>query len=121
MRTCRGEWTTTSCLPRAARLAKRPVLSPSSDQGPNAGNLLGTTRTHQPGASAGRPGGPIANVSGGVADSRPAQKGQPATSLLDSSASGLPAPGRRALAGAITTQRPETGSRRSSGGVSVLS
>jgi hypothetical protein len=56
-----------------------------------------------------------------VADSRPAQKGQPATSSLDSSASGFPAPGRRALAGAITTQRPETGSRRSSGGVSVLS
>ena len=56
---------------------EQAVLLPSSDQGPNAGNLFGTTRTRQPGESAGRPGGPSAKVSGGVALSRPSQKGSP--------------------------------------------
>jgi len=89
---------TTSCRPTAARLANKPSLrSPSRDQGPNAGNLFGTTRTHQPGVSGARPGRAMANVSGGVADSRPSQKGQPAASASRVRSSvGRGAPGRRA-------------------------
>ena len=88
---------------------------PRPTRGRTRGTCSGTTRTHQPGASAGRPGGPIAKVSGGVADSRPAQKGQPATSSLDSSASGracaragAPAPARSPPSG----RRPGRGEAR---------
>ena len=94
-RTCRGEWMTTSCRPTAARRAKSPSgRSPSRDHGPKAGNLFGTTRTRQPGVSGGRPGGPMKNVSGGVADSRPSQKGQPTGSSCSAPSPARGAPGR---------------------------
>ena len=103
--------------PHRGRRAKSPSgRSPSRGHGPNAGNLFGTTRTRQPGVSGGRPGGRCANVSGGVADSRPSSNGQPTGSSCSASSPARGAPGRRARDGATTTQRPEIGSRRSSGG-----
>ena len=111
--TCRGEWITTSCRPTAGRRVKSPSRPSSGGHGPNAGNFFDTTRTRQPGASAARPGWPTANVSGGVSRSRPSQKGQPEGSRGGSTAAA--APGRRARPGAMTTQRPERASRRSSG------
>ena len=62
-----------------------------------------------------RSGGPSANVSGGVRSSCPSQKGQFAMSTPAVAPGDVRgAPGRRERSGAMTTHRPESGSRRSS-------
>src|SRR5438445_3392019 len=79
-----------------------------------AGKRLGTTRRVQPGPFGGPPLSRRSSSSGGVIASCPGQKGQ----LAGSSWSGrvrTTAFGRSARSGATITQRPTTGSLRSSG------
>src|SRR5688572_33240604 len=79
----------------------------------SAGNLFGTTRYDQPGVFAGESAAPPAMISGGVLSSLPAQKthGPPRART----GSVLKSEGRRARSVEMMTQRPTTGSLRSSG------
>src|SRR3989441_1221524 len=79
----------------------------------SAGNLLGTTRSDQPGPSRVVSGGRTATISGGVLSSLPVQNthGPP----RGRTGSVLKSFGRRARSVEMITQRPTTGSLRSSG------
>src|SRR5262249_30607486 len=95
-------------------------LRSSSPSMPSAGNLLGMTRKFQ----APSPGWPSLTarytmISGGVLLSLPGQNGQKAAPLI-TARSREKSPGRRARSVDMITQRPVTGSLRSSGTVSIL-
>src|SRR3989442_7959069 len=79
----------------------------------SAGNLLGTTRSDQPGPSRVVSGGRTATISGGALSSLPVQNthGPP----RGRTGSMLKSVGRRARSVEMITQRPTTGSLRSSG------
>src|SRR2546427_11895325 len=79
----------------------------------SAGNLLGPTRSDQPGPSGVVSGGRTATISGGVLSSLPVQNthGPP----RGRTGSVLKSFGRRARSVEMITQRPTTGSLRSSG------
>src|SRR5207253_7809375 len=79
----------------------------------SAGNLFGTTRSDQPGPSRRVSGGRMATISGGVLSSLPVQNthGPPRART----GSMLKSVGRRARSLEMITQRPTTGSLRSSG------
>ena len=79
----------------------------------SAGNLLGTTRSDQPGPLGGLPMGRTAKSSAGVRDSSPGQKGQRPFDFA--TGAGAKSEGRRARSVEMMTQRPTTGSLRSSG------
>src|SRR6267142_709894 len=96
----------TSYIPRPARTIRSSVR--------RAGNRLGTTRSVQPGPLPGAPLSRWTSSSGGVIASCPGQKGQPA-GLSCSANVRTSAFGRSARSGATITQRPTTGSLRSSG------
>src|SRR6266540_2334287 len=60
------EWITTSCAPALGAERYSPPSGLGAAGGPaKAGNLLGTTRTFQPGLSAALPGSRSAQTSGG--------------------------------------------------------
>src|SRR5256885_14150816 len=79
----------------------------------SAGNLFGTTRSDQPGPSRLVSGGRTATISGGVLSSLPVQN----THVPPRGRTGsvLKSVGRRARSVEMMTQRPTTGSLRSSG------
>src|SRR4051812_19095172 len=79
----------------------------------STGNLLGTTRTDQPGPLAGMPWGRWARISGGVRSSCPSQKGQAVG--LTSWARGRKSVGRLLRSVEMITQWPVTASLRRSG------
>src|SRR5213593_3086957 len=79
----------------------------------SAGNLLGTTRSDQPGPSRRMSGGRTATISGGVLSSLPVQKTQGPPRARTGSV--LKSVGRRERSVEMMTQRPTTGSLRSSG------
>ena len=76
--------------------------------------MLGTTRMVQPGVLGALPRGRTAKSSEGVRDSSPGQKGQRVPADLVTGA-GAKSEGRRARSVEMMTQRPTTGSLRSSG------
>src|SRR6059036_3934065 len=78
-----------------------------------AGNLLGTTRTFQPGVFGASCPGRQAYTSGGVLSSLPGQKGQ--NVIARPGEAGAKLVGRRLRSVEMMTQRPTTGSFRSSG------
>src|SRR5438105_1722249 len=80
----------------------------------SAGNRFGTTRRVQPGRLGWLPCARRTSSSGGVIGSLPGQKGQPSSSSGSGSLRSS-ACGRSARSGATITQRPTTGSLRSSG------
>src|SRR5229473_4585770 len=96
----------TSYIPRPARTMRSSVR--------RAGNRLGTTRSDQPGPLGGPPLSRWTSSSGGVIASCPGQKGQPAGSSR-SGGMRTSAFGRYACELVMITQRPTTGSLRSSG------
>src|SRR3990170_1298802 len=77
-----------------------------------AGNLLGTTRRVHPGALAWLSGLRTARISSGVCDSCPGQNTQPPPARR--TGWGEKSEGRRARSVEMITQRPTTGSLRSS-------
>src|SRR2546428_3597544 len=79
----------------------------------SAGNLLGTTRSDQPGPSRVVSGGRTATISGGALSSLPVQNTH--GPLRGRTGSMLKSVGRRARSVEMITQRPTTGSLRSSG------
>src|SRR4030042_2080340 len=81
----------------------------------NAGNLLGITLNVHPGVLGWDLSSRIANISGGVAASLPGQNGHSAGDIFFSSGSHLKSFGRLARSVDMITQRPRTGSLRSSG------
>src|SRR5205807_1388108 len=83
----------------------------------SAGNLFGTTRTHQPGELPGASGGRYDSTSGGVIDSFPGQNGQFGLNagLPVRSSPTLKSVGRLLRSVAITTHSLVTGSFRSWG------
>src|ERR1035438_2330975 len=84
---------------------------------PNAGNLLGTTRTVHPCESRPAPLGRYASTSGGVLFSCPGQNGQkPPLSFTDSRTKSV---GRLERSVEMMTHRPTMGSLRSSGTVKL--
>ncbi len=90
-----------SKMPRACLPVDVPRL--------RAGNLLGTTRTRQPGASAAVPASLRAKTSGGVLPSLPSQNGQkPRASGAGTAAgpAGRKSSGRLLRSVAMMTQRP---------------
>src|SRR5688572_6304492 len=94
--------------------SKRP--SPEGSRSPSmrsAGNLFGTTRKDQPAELAGKPTARPARISGGVLSSLPAQNTQ--LGVRGFTGSGVKSEGRRARSVEMITQRPTTGSLRSSG------
>src|SRR5207247_1169551 len=111
---------TTSWAPTPVILSKRP--SPDGSRSPSilsAGNLFGTTRYVQPGPFGSLPGRRSARISGGVWASWPSQNAHADTRGRTGSAT--KSDGRRARSVAMMTQRPTTGSLRSSGiGLAVL-
>jgi hypothetical protein len=109
-----GPWITTSWAPPVGAARYRPPLG--TCPGPaNAGNLFGTTRTCHPGVSGAVAGSRSAQTSGGVMCSLPAQKGQP-SGPRGAPCSRRNASGLAALPAVIATQRPLSGSWRSSPG-----
>src|SRR5687767_12759803 len=105
---------TTSWAPTPFMRSKRP--SPEGSRSPSirsAGNLFGTTRKDQPAEFAGSPGARPARISGGVLSSLPAQNTQ--LGVRGFTGSGVKSDGRRARSVEMITQRPTTGSLRSSG------
>src|SRR5919204_1590795 len=105
---------TTSCAPTPFMRSYGP--SPEGSRSPsmrNAGNLLGTTRSDQPGPSRRVSGGRTATISGGVLSSLAVQNthGPPRART----GSVLKSVGRRERSVEMMTQRPTTGSLRSSG------
>src|SRR5262245_53893768 len=79
----------------------------------SAGNLFGTTRSDQPGSSRPVSGGRTATISGGVLSSLPGQNTHGPPRVRTGSV--LKSDGRRARSVEMITQRPTTGSLRSSG------
>src|SRR3989449_6614109 len=111
---CSGVSITTSWAPTPVILSKRP--SPDGSRSPSilsAGNLFGTTRYVQPGPFGSLPGRRSAKISGGVWPSWPSQNAHADTRGRTGSAT--KSDGRRARSVAMMTQRPTTGSLRSSG------
>src|SRR5436309_4962122 len=111
---CSGVSITTSWAPTPVILSKRP--SPDGSRSPSilsAGNLFGTTRYVQPGPFGSLPGRRSARISGGVWASWPSQNAHADTRGRTGSAT--KSDGRRARSVAMMTQRPTTGSLRSSG------
>src|SRR2546428_1847684 len=111
---CSGVSITTSWAPTPVILSKRP--SPDGSRSPSilsAGNLFGTMRYVQPGPFGSLPGRRSAKISGGVWASWPSQNAHADTRGRTGSAT--KSDGRRARSVAMMTQRPTTGSLRSSG------
>ena len=98
----------TSCAPRPSISRKKSYFSRRcrSPAGRRAGNLLGTTRSCQPGPLGGEPGFLRAMISGGVWDSFPEQKGQSGSWAGSGSAVStiFKSSGRRDLSPATMTQ-----------------
>src|SRR5205085_2874561 len=94
----------------------KPVRSRSPSM-PSAGNLFGTTRTHQPEALGAAPFGLYESTSGGVISSLPGQNGQLGlkTGFPCRSSPGLKSLGLRLRSEAIITHSLVTGSLRSCG------
>src|SRR5262245_22879107 len=117
---CRGVSMTTSWAPTPLIRSKRP--SPDGSSSPSirsAGNLFGTTRYVQPGVLGRLSGGRPARTSGGVWCSWPSQNAH--IVARGRTGSVTKSEGRRARSVAMMTQRPTTGSFRSSGiGLAVL-
>src|SRR2546428_3814829 len=112
---CSGVSITTSWAPTPVILSKRP--SPDGSRSPSilsAGNLFGTTRYVQPGPFGSLPGRRSAKISGGVWASWPSQNEHADTRGRTGSVA-TKSDGRRARSVAMMTQRPPTGSLRSSG------
>src|SRR5262245_32755736 len=110
----------TSCAPRPFMRSKSP--SPRRSSAPStfsAGNLFGTTRTSHPGVFGEPPFWRADNTSGGVNDSRPGQNGQCARPIVVVRST-RKSFGRFWRSVEMMTQRPVTGSRRSSGIEGVL-
>src|SRR5687768_15956354 len=92
-----------------------PLLRTSAGGPAKAGNLLGTTRTCQPGRSGSLSASRSAHTSGGVMCSLPGQNGQP-SGPRGAPTSPRNASGRAARPAVIATQPPLIGSWRSSPG-----
>src|SRR5688572_10482014 len=110
----------TSCAPMPFMRSNIP--SPSRSRPPStcsAGNLLGTTRTSQPHEFGAPPFWRYASTSGGVSASRPGQNGHCSRSTMDGR-SNRKSLGRFRRSVEMMTQRPVTGSLRSSGIKGVL-
>src|SRR5438477_7359007 len=110
----------TSCAPMPFMRSNSP--SPSRSTGPStcsAGNLFGTTRTSQPGVFGAPPFWRYESTSGGANDSRPGQNGQCSRPIVVVR-SMRKSFGRFWRSVETMTQRPVTGSRRSSGIERVL-
>src|SRR5215831_19958528 len=104
----------TSWAPIPFILSYRP--SPRRSRSPSiwrAGNLLGIARTLQPIVLGGVDSGRTAYTSGGVLSSFPGQNGQ--NPVLLGTGTAVKLVGRRLRSVAMITQRPITGSLRSSG------
>src|SRR5205823_2930482 len=105
----------TSCAPMP--FIRSNIPSPWRSNCPStwsAGNLFGTTRTSQPGVFGALPFWRYAITSGGVSDSWPGQNGHPSfpSAVTRSKTKSL---GRFCRSVEMMTQRPVTGSLRSSG------
>src|SRR5258708_3916586 len=110
----------TSCAPIPFIRSNMP--SPARSSVPStcsAGNLFGTTRRSQPGVFGGPPSCRYAITSGGVIASCPGQNGH-CSRPSDTARSNRKSLGRLRRSVEMMTQRPETGSLRSSGIEGVL-
>src|SRR5271163_2190 len=111
----------TSCAPTPFILSNRPSPSRSkSPSMPSAGNLLGTTRTVQPGVFAPPLLRPYTRISGGVLASWPGQNGQFFPLGNGVTLSRRKSFGRLPRSVEIITQRPVIGSFRNSGKANLL-
>src|SRR5271155_5719241 len=111
----------TSCAPTPFILSNRPSPSRSkSPSMPSAGNLLGTTRTVQPGVFAPPLLRPYTRISGGVLASWPGQNGQFFPLGNGVTLSRRKSFGRLPRSVEIITQRPVIGSFRNSGKAILL-